>query len=355
MKNESPLTPASERPLTRRVALRGFAIQIEVPAKVARLRSSLLRALRAVLPVRRVRPHVPVPDGVVALRDPPVVQVVARDPQRALDFLRDPALQGDGSPSPQLLAYLEEVELRRSAASTLAEKVAATPWYHTIDLGYGLLTPGTHDHRPLVGRLGLPDDLRGARCLDVATFDGFWAFELEHRGGDVTAVDLPSTAGLDLPTGARRLLIAEGLDVPFGYSFGVARDALGSSVKREPRNVYDLVPDDLGTFDLVFAGDLLLHLEHPLDALRRIRSVTRGKLILVDRYAPELTGVPGRLIGYEGGWNGLEWWRPSLDALAQMVVDAGFADVTVSGTYQLATTLPGHGAGWDRAIIHATP
>ena len=233
--------------------------------------------------------------------------------------------------------------------------MAATPWYHTIELPAGVVTPGTHDHRQLVNHVGLPDDLTGTRaCLDVATFDGFWAFELERRGADVTAIDLPSTGLLDLPTGARQIVLAEGLDLPLGQSFAVAHEALGSTVKREVINVYDLDPDELGTFDLVFAGDVLLHLERPLEALRRIRSVTTRELILVDRYAPDLTGVPGRLIGYEGGWQGLEWWRPSLDALAQMVIDAGFRRVTVTGAYKLPTTSPGTEPGWDRAIIHAT-
>ena len=34
-------------------------------------------------------------------------------------------------------------------------------WYHTIDLGDGVVTAGLYDHRPLVPAYGLPDDLDG--------------------------------------------------------------------------------------------------------------------------------------------------------------------------------------------------
>ena len=338
---------------SRRLSRHGFAVQVEIPDAVgARVRYWLGRGR----PAEPAPPGLPglLPDGIV-LRPPPAIDVLRRDPQRALDFLRDPALQGDGAPSPKLLAYLDEAARTLAAASTLAEKVAAVPWYHTIELPGGVVTPGTHDHRHLVRHLGLPTDLTGMRCLDVATFDGFWAFELERRGGEVVAVDLPSTDGLDLPTGVHQILVAEHLVAPFGAGFAVASAALGSRVTREARSVYDLSPDDLGRFDLVFVGDLLLHLRRPLDALRAIRSVTGGTLILADRYVPELTGLPGRLIGYEGGWHGIEWWRPSLDALAQMVVDAGFDHLDVRGVYRLPMAkAPADNPGWHRAVIHAS-
>src|SRR3954449_5380411 len=73
---------------------------------------------------------------------------------------------------------------------TAQEAVAANPaWYHTIELAPGVVTPGQIDHRAVVDRV-LPEDLRGKRALDVGTFDGFWAFELERRGAEVVAIDV---------------------------------------------------------------------------------------------------------------------------------------------------------------------
>jgi hypothetical protein len=62
-------------------------------------------------------------------------------------------------------------------------------WYHTIDLAPEASTNGAVDLRPIAPKV-LPEDLGGRRALDVGTFDGFWAFELERRGAEVRATDL---------------------------------------------------------------------------------------------------------------------------------------------------------------------
>src|SRR4051794_41962593 len=61
--------------------------------------------------------------------------------------------------------------------------IAEVPlWYHTLEVAPGVVTPGWFDLRPIVDKMPWPD-VRGKRCLDVGTFDGFLAFELERRGG----------------------------------------------------------------------------------------------------------------------------------------------------------------------------
>ncbi len=78
-------------------------------------------------------------------------------------------------------------------------------WYHTLELAPGITTPGFFDHRPMVDRYELPESLAGKRALDVGTFDGFWAFELERRGADVVALDVDDLAGsTGRPACARR-------------------------------------------------------------------------------------------------------------------------------------------------------
>src|SRR5207244_9825176 len=85
-----------------------------------------------------------------------------------------------------------------------AREVADVPyWYHSIELGPGVVTPGVFDLRPIVERLPWPD-LAGKRCLDVGTSDGFFAFELERRGaGEVVAVDIGRHEQWDREAGRR--------------------------------------------------------------------------------------------------------------------------------------------------------
>jgi tRNA (mo5U34)-methyltransferase len=79
------------------------------------------------------------------------------------------------------------------SSADLRTRIANNPlWYHCIDLGGEVVTKGWFDLRPIVDRLPWPD-VAGKRCLDVATYDGFLAFELERRGAaEVVATDIPS-------------------------------------------------------------------------------------------------------------------------------------------------------------------
>jgi tRNA (mo5U34)-methyltransferase len=74
---------------------------------------------------------------------------------------------------------------------SLAAAIESHPlWYHTLELGDGLVTPGWFDLRPVVDKLPWPD-VAAKRCLDVGTYDGFLAFELERRGAaEVVALDI---------------------------------------------------------------------------------------------------------------------------------------------------------------------
>src|SRR5579862_369704 len=70
-------------------------------------------------------------------------------------------------------------------------------WYHTVDLGDGLVTPGMYDYRETIASFQFPGDMRGMTVLDVGSATGFFAFEFERRGARVVSVELPSLRDLD--------------------------------------------------------------------------------------------------------------------------------------------------------------
>ena len=210
----------------------------------------------------------------------------------------------------------------------LAQQVAEREWYHTLELAPGVVTPGWFDTRALERELPWPD-VRGRRCLDVGTFDGFWAFAMERRGaGEVLAVDVLDPAQWDWPPGSEDAVrTAVGARKGRGEGFLVAAAALGSSVRREERSVYDLGPDELGTFDVVYVGSLLLHLRDPLRALAAVRSVLRpgGDLLLGDAVDLPLTlSLPRLPVAVLDGVGRPWWWKANLAGLARMVVTSGF-------------------------------
>jgi tRNA (mo5U34)-methyltransferase len=315
---------------TRSVRWRGFGVDVSVPDRV-------VAKLRA-----RSRAERPQPGQVTYLEPTPTVNPKPRDADDALRF-RDVA-EEKGREQATALQLVGDDEL--------TQRVNSTTWYHTIELPGGVTTPGQFDHRPLLPRYGLPSTLAGKRALDVATFNGYWAFEMEKRGADVTAIDLDDPREWDYPNPVRPHLTFSSKD-DIGAGYRIAHEALQSTVKRMTCNVYELSRERVGTFDFVHCGDLLLHLREPLKALEAIRSVTTGELLLsegIDAFAPR--GTYGPTTQYMGGWDDLLWWVPSLDVLAQMVIDAGFRSVRVNAVFNIAKTY--ETAGFWRANLTAT-
>ena len=210
----------------------------------------------------------------------------------------------------------------------LAQRVAENPlWYHTIELPGGLVTPGRFDLRPIVDLLPWPD-VSGKRCLDIGTYDGFLAFELEKRGAaEVQAADIDDHRFWDWPPRTR----AQGPEVlammagpEKGVGFRIAKEALGSKVERIPVNVYDLNPEEHGKFDVVVCGSLLLHLRDPLRALEAIRGVCSGVFLSSDHVDVPLTLMHRRSPAYRLWGGNAQWWLPNKAGYHHMLDVAGF-------------------------------
>ncbi len=82
-------------------------------------------------------------------------------------------------------------------------RAEAIRWYHTIDLGHGIVTRGMNDTPTCLKRIGLPEDLRGKSVLDIGVWDGASALEAERRGAErVLATDHYCGSGLGWGTRA---------------------------------------------------------------------------------------------------------------------------------------------------------
>lgn len=203
-------------------------------------------------------------------------------------------------------------------------------WYHTIEIAPGVVTPGLFDLRGIVESLPWPD-VSGLRCLDVGTFDGFLAFELERRGAaEVVATDIGSHEEWDWPhhmriRGPEYMRDAAGMRT--GRGFEVAKRLLGSSVERTISSVYELDPERLGQFDVVVCGSLMLHLRDPLRALVAIRSVCRGKFMSSEEIDGQLTVLQGRrpTLRLDGQSDLFQWFIPNARGHRRMLEAAGFS------------------------------
>lgn len=253
-------------------------------------------------------------------------------------------------------------------------------WYHTIDLGDGLITPGLYDYRETLSAFPFPADMRGMRVLDVGSASGFFAFEFERRGALVTSVELPSLRDLDRFPGQdveNSLRKIERMIYPDSTNLGDLRrrdserdlyrcllegpfrfcqERLGSKVERCYSTIYDLTRENTGApegFDLVFCGDVLVHTLYPLKALAALAGVCKGTLVFA-QMLPEGPQEPPAMI-YTGGADPAEdhvsWWLPNESCLIQMLSKLGFAQVRRAGFHR-GFVEPGH-YPFERVILEA--
>ena len=132
----------------------------------------------------------------------------------------------------------------------LKKEVSKIKWFHSIDLGNGIVTPGQCKNSAMMEILGMPEDLSGMTVLDIGAWDGYYSFEAERRGAKrVLATDHFCWDG-------------EGWGTKTG--FNLARRALNSNVDDMEIDVPDISPKKIGQFDLVLFMGVIYHLLHPM-------------------------------------------------------------------------------------------
>jgi tRNA (mo5U34)-methyltransferase len=223
---------------------------------------------------------------------------------------------------------------------TRAEKqeliAGRTDWWHAIDVGDGLTTPGscgTAYQQFVWETLQLPERMTGLRVLDVGTYDGYFAFECERRGAEVIAIDIH-------PEDCR--------------CFALAKRLLGSRVPYHQMSVYDLREDVLGgPFDLVLFLGVYYHLRHLFVALDNLWKITRGELrmethvidhhfVLGDNSVVDLKDIDPRLVDVPlyrfyrlnelTSVDYSNWFGGNVAAVTESLLSAGFTP-TVLGTW----------------------
>ncbi len=207
----------------------------------------------------------------------------------------------------------------------LTEQVASLQWYHSFDLPGGLSTRGYYDHRGIAHKV-LPEDLSGLRCLDAASADGFWAFEMTRRNArEVVSVDLDDHGRQDWQGVA-----GVGADRSLGSgrarrAFEIVNRARGAGVERHDLSVYDITTERLGAFDFVFLGNVLIHLQDPQRALVALRDVCQGEFMSFEVISAVLT-ILRPLAPCGQLWDGDDprWWTPNVRGHRRLLEAAGF-------------------------------
>jgi tRNA (mo5U34)-methyltransferase len=220
-------------------------------------------------------------------------------------------------------------------------------WWHSIDLGDGVVTPGAKSSQWLEAELDRLElgDLRGKSVLDIGAYDGFYSFAAERLGADRVVAFDSYIWSADMPGYMRYRdeRIAAGLPVelvdalpefwrpdelPGRRPFDLAHEALNSKVEVVVGDLLDHDLEQLGSFDVVLYLGVLYHVRHPLLALEKLASVTRGTAI-IETQAEEFR-LSGRqpicrfIEGDELNHDPSNWWTFNAASLISMCRAAGF-------------------------------
>ena len=199
-------------------------------------------------------------------------------------------------------------------------------WWHYIDLGEGIVTPGRQGGLGQKGdnatkrklkRLPLPENLEGKTVIDVGCSDGFFSFECKKRG-------------------AKRVVAVDNPQVNKSKAFVVARQILDLDIEYIHSDIYNLDIDKLGKFDIVLGLGLLYHLKSPLIGLEILKKLTKQCVIIESHFikGEESLMKYNANVDENGNVrkNNHSTWFPTLKALKEMMKDVGFINIEVLNT-----------------------
>jgi tRNA (mo5U34)-methyltransferase len=194
----------------------------------------------------------------------------------------------------------------------------AGPWFHTIDLGNSVVTPGA---APLADQMKRSEiyfgmGIGGLSVLDVGAWDGFYSFEAERRGASRTlAVDYFCWGGGG--SGSRA-------------PFELAREVLNSRVEDRILDIPETTVQEVGQFDMVLFNGIIYHIQDPIMALTNMAGIAK-KLIVVETFIDNLDN-PRPVMVYFGAENNppgypTNGWGPNSLLMHGLLKKLGFETV----------------------------
>ncbi len=191
---------------------------------------------------------------------------------------------------------------------------AEVGWFHSFDFGNGVVAKGHTSADQLAKRLvslGLKGDLTGQTFLDIASWDGFYAFEAERLGAArVLATDYFCWVG-------------KGWGKKGGFQ--LVRDILQSKVEDKEIEVQDLSPSTVGLWDIVLFSGIFYHMRDPIQAITAAASVCKTQMIVETHIWNDEFAVP--LMQYiprtkDGNANSNDW-RPNSVMITELIAKGG--------------------------------
>ncbi len=198
----------------------------------------------------------------------------------------------------------------------LLKKINSLPWFHQIDLGNGILTPGRTPQKELqaMAKTIFERSLVQKTVLDIGCYDGFYSFEANKRG-------------------AKRVLATDFFmwqhDARCREAFEIARAYVAPDTEDKVIDIPDLSTESVGQFDIVLFLGVFYHLRHPFLTLEQIAKLASDTLV-VETHLDAIEIERPAMIFYpttELNNDPTNWWGPNPSCVKAMLRDVGFARV----------------------------
>ena len=201
-------------------------------------------------------------------------------------------------------------------------------WYHTFEIFPGVVTPGVYEPSGMLAQLGLPNDLRGQRILEIGPADGYFTKQLAMRGGQVTAYDYAAKDH---------------------YGFAVMEELHGTPFEFVQGTIYEIDRFNFAPFDIVLCMGVLYHLPDMIRAVHLLRKICKTQLIVETVVGLDLGDEPTARYFPAASFNNdfTNFWAPNMACVQAMLTDVGFEVVT---SKLLGAGAPTPNTG--RAIFH---
>lgn len=173
-----------------------------------------------------------------------------------------------------------------------------TPWYYSMEMEPGKLTPGqSFSNVGLTRTLLQRADLNGHDCLDIGTMEGLMPVLMQRRGAQsVTAYDRPSALT------SRISSVKEKFGVDFDFVSGFPLADLPANVGHR-------------TFDVVVMSGVLYHLFSPLAGLAVARGLLRNGGVMIVETAAIISDEAAMYWNSASRFKGEAYFYPSVASL----------------------------------------
>jgi tRNA (mo5U34)-methyltransferase len=219
----------------------------------------------------------------------------------------------------------------------LQRRVSQYEWFHSIDLGHGIVTPGTKSPEVLSAEASAifgPLDLRGRSLIDVGAWDGYFTIQAKRRGAaNVLAADYPTWTHPQL----------RGKE-----TFELATAALGVEADTRIIDVQQISVEKIGRWDVVLFLGVFYELTDPIAIVHRLAAITKEVLVVEtlldaqDIQRPAMMFHPGRELRDAPA----DCWAPNAACVEALLRAAGFREVRFARN-------PAAGLSETRGIFHA--